>query len=280
MPLMPNLHASDLDHAVITPLHLVNRRAHATWVVPEGKWPFHNMMLVLSGKGICQVDGKPYPMEAGQLFYHPVDHSFGYLTSSDEPLHCIGGNIAIHSLRPGELANPSPQLAPIDSLPLDRCFTPANLPVLTRWFGELVACWNEHAPERIMRCRAILLRIVEDLLRDRRKVEQGDEKLLQVAAYLRSHYASKHRLSDLAKMADLAPSYFGQKFKALTGESPIDYLNTIRIEQTLLQLAQGHTIQQAATRCGFNDPFYFTRMFKLKKGMSPSAYLNRGHWML
>lgn len=269
-----------LDACIPTPLHIVNRRAYPAWIVREDRREFHNMMLVVSGRGVCRINGEAHDMRAGQLFYHPMNQSFGYTTSDDQPLHCLGGNFAVHERIRGDRQD---ALIPVGRLPLERCSTPGSFAILARLFADLANAWNDAAPLRMIRCRSIMLRIFAELFRERsesRSPQRNHERIRKVADYMKKNYARKHTLAGLAGMARLTPSYFGQHFKTLTGETPMEYLNAIRIDKALECMAAGSSINEAASRCGFNDPFYFSRVFKQNKGMSPSQYLNRGELML
>ena len=266
-----------IEEYVPTPLHIVNRHATPTWKVQAGQRDFHNVMLVVSGSGVCILNGEEHDMIAGKLFYHPVNQSFGYDSSKRDPLHCLGGNFSVHALHDDEQGG---SLTLVERLPLERVSSPRNLLQLIRLWTELVSAWNNRAIHRLMHCRSLLLHIISELLLNQIGLGKKDTQILNVAAHMRTHYACKHSLADLAAMTGLTPSYFGQRFKALTGETPIDFLNTIRIEKVLEALALGSTISEAASKCGFQDPFYFTRLFKKRKGVPPSAYINQEKWFL
>lgn len=61
-------------------------------------------------------------------------------------------------------------------------------------------------------------------------------------------------------------------FKSKTGISHKQYLLNYRIEQAKLLLRMGTSVKNTAASCGFNDSFYFSRVFKEYTGSSPSRY--------
>jgi len=72
-------------------------------------------------------------------------------------------------------------------------------------------------------------------------------------------------------------SYFRKLFKSFTGSAPLDYLHHLRIELAKRQLQQYHgivSIKAIALGCGFNDPYYFSRVFKKHEGISPQGYID------
>lgn len=72
-------------------------------------------------------------------------------------------------------------------------------------------------------------------------------------------------------------SYFRKLFREVTGASPINYFNHMRIEHSKTQLRQYHqvrTIKEIALSAGFSDPYYFSRTFKQHEGISPKQYID------
>ena len=74
---------------------------------------------------------------------------------------------------------------------------------------------------------------------------------------------------------DLTKDYVRRIFKQKTGLTPNAYLNRLRIEKAKKLLAKTNgnmNIKQIADSCGFNDQYYFSRIFKRSEGISPA------HW--
>ena len=79
-----------------------------------------------------------------------------------------------------------------------------------------------------------------------------------------------------AAEAGLAPKYLCRVFRQVTGRTPIDYLNYYRIECAAeLLCTTTDSITDVALSCGFNDPSYFSRMFRRQKRVSAHVYRNQ-----
>lgn len=102
--------------------------------------------------------------------------------------------------------------------------------------------------------------------------------IYKVMGYIKSHYAQKLSLEDIARQVYLSRSYLSSLFKKETGYSLFAYINHVRIEKSKLYLLD-HSISlvDIAALCGFEDQSYFTKVFKKATGLSPKRYRdNRG----
>lgn len=91
--------------------------------------------------------------------------------------------------------------------------------------------------------------------------------------YIRSHYAEKISLKDVAMRVYLSPAYFSRIFRQETGETFNSYLNRVRVEQSKKLLAQKDIrLIDISLMTGFENQSYFTKVFKRVTGISPLQY--------
>ena len=84
---------------------------------------------------------------------------------------------------------------------------------------------------------------------------------------------SDFKIEDLADTQHISRTVFYRKIKSLTGSSPIDLVQEIRIKKAIDFLQKGNLrVSEIAYRCGFSSPQYFSRVFKEKTGQSPTEY--------
>ena len=95
----------------------------------------------------------------------------------------------------------------------------------------------------------------------------------QVKEVIELHLFSNLKLDELAKLCNLSLSSFKRKFKKEYNDSPTNYINDRRLEKAkeLLSITD-LPISEIAYETGFQDSLYFTRLFKNKIGMPPTAY--------
>ncbi|GAX91683.1 response regulator [Effusibacillus lacus] len=119
---------------------------------------------------------------------------------------------------------------------------------------------------------------LEDYLRHLTKhwaeINKDRSKQLAVMAmnYIQDRYTQDIRLEDVASYVRLSPSYFSRLFKEIYGITYIDVLTQIRIEEAKKRLGKGESVKEVAYSVGYNDPNYFTRIFKKVTGRSPRSY--------
>jgi AraC family transcriptional regulator, arabinose operon regulatory protein len=82
------------------------------------------------------------------------------------------------------------------------------------------------------------------------------------------------KIEDLAKHVNLSESHLSRLFKNKTGSSPIDYFISLRMQEAIRLLTnKSLRIKEVAFLLGYNDPYYFTRIFTKQIGTSPASFV-------
>ncbi len=94
-----------------------------------------------------------------------------------------------------------------------------------------------------------------------------------VIDFLTSNVDKSLRADDIAKAFNCSPSYLFNLFKKRTGYSPIHFFNLKKIQKACEYLSYTDlTVKEISYRMGFQDPLYFSRLFKKYMGVSPKTY--------
>lgn len=89
--------------------------------------------------------------------------------------------------------------------------------------------------------------------------------------YLEAHYAEELNLAVLAAELHVSPAHLSRTFKAVRGETPLSYLTRLRMTKARQLLADpNQTVVAVAHAVGYQDPFYFSKLFKRHTGVAPS----------
>ena len=88
----------------------------------------------------------------------------------------------------------------------------------------------------------------------------------------------KISVEEIARSSYLSTTYITKIYKEVTGDTPINFLINLRMEKAMEILQEGHfSIQDVAKKVGYDDPYYFSKLFKKRFGLSPSSYKRNGH---
>lgn len=100
-----------------------------------------------------------------------------------------------------------------------------------------------------------------------------DPLMVDIAAKLRENAFGEVILRDVAADAALSPVQLVRRFRAATGQTPRDFVEAIRLAQAKRLLTESDAVlERVAMLCAYQSPFYFSRIFKKRFGMSPSEY--------
>lgn len=104
----------------------------------------------------------------------------------------------------------------------------------------------------------------------------SDQYVRDAIIFINGNYHEEIGVDEMAKHVKLNVSYFHKIFKKTTGETPMDYLNRIRINKAKMLLENSELpIIEICFFAGFNSRQYFTHAFKKSTGMTPRAYKQR-----
>ncbi|ACS99422.1 response regulator transcription factor [Paenibacillus sp. JDR-2] len=96
----------------------------------------------------------------------------------------------------------------------------------------------------------------------------------QILQYVTDHFREELSLQGLSEQFFMNPSYISQLFKKEVGETFVGYISQLRIAHAckLLDENDDYSIHEIAEKIGYNDYFYFARLFKKMTGKTPTQY--------
>lgn len=109
-------------------------------------------------------------------------------------------------------------------------------------------------------------------------VEDDSRRILKVKSFIAQNYMDELRLKQLADIAGMSSSAFSRFFKLHTGRNLSEYIIDIRLGYAARLLVDtSRSISEISFECGFNNLSNFNRIFKRKKGCSPSEFRENYH---
>lgn len=153
------------------------------------------------------------------------------------------------------------------------------VPEIGEMITKVVVELNEKRPAYRMYSAALFLQMTA--LATRRICQQGvgyretrNTNIYKSLEYIHNHYHTPLRVQDLAAHTYLSLNRYTNVFRDLVGVTPQKYIINLRLQKAieLLQITDWD-IQRIAQAVGYEDPLYFSRIFKQYIGLSPSKYL-------
>lgn len=239
-----------------------------TWR-PRGRLDFQ-LLYVAAGKTHFFINGEEKIVTAGHmvLILPRQEQRYEYY-GKDKPevywVHFTGSNVK-NILRHFDI--------PLDS-PVFHCGTPA---IYTHLYKEMI--------HEFQTCRTGYQELVEMYLRQlflaiqRTRQEHSpsissylQDEIAYARRYFQEHYNESINIEEYAQSRGMSVSWFMRNFKQIARQSPMQYILNLRINNAVSLLeSTDYNVAEISAIVGYDNPLYFSRIFKKTKGVSPSDY--------
>ncbi|RUO56910.1 AraC family transcriptional regulator [Pseudidiomarina homiensis] len=210
-------------------------------------------------------------LSAGQLLLLPAGFPHRYQAHSDDPWSIYWAHYS------GSSAAKSMDFLGLSSTAESAKFVLTLsawqnlLPIVTTLLNLQHQRWQRHNAVIAATLLQQLLAQLPQLAEQAQQYHSFD--LLALERFMQDNSHRDLDLEDLAAVAGLSRYHFAKKFKTVTGTSPMRYFNELKIKLACRQLdTSTATVRAIAQSLGFDDPYYFSRLFKKVMGVAPSDY--------
>lgn len=234
----------------------------------------YNLQLAWRGRIHYQIDNGPRQiLEGPVMFWHHPRHTYHYRPADTDWDHyhvVFRGERARRWVESGWMP-----LVATGAIPLTEDSEACHL------FMQLVQTLHQPAATdhsktthalTVAQMEQILATAQAEAARDA-PLSPAQERACQIIAHIDRHPERQPDWSTLAERAHLSVGHLRRLIAEQTGESAKQYVLTRRMARARrLLIASSMNIQQVAFACGYPDMYQFSRMFKRKVGLSPSAF--------
>ena len=247
-------------------------RVHTSEVIetdrPNGRGDYQ-LLYISSGKLHLYVDGEDRIITKGNmLLFRPGEAQLYNLYSADKPetywVHFTGSDVDL--------------LLDYYGMPKDEnVFFTGTSPDYQWLYKQMI---QELQLRRVnyedllnMNLRHIFL-IINRFLKEGTELDSDALNEVERAThYFNENYNQNICIKDYAAERHMSDCWFNRTFKKVTKVTPIQYIISLRITSAINLLENtDHNIKQIASMVGYDDEYYFSRLFKKNTGLSPTEY--------
>lgn len=239
-----------------------------TWR-PKGRLDYQ-LLYIVSGKTHFYFGGKERIVTAGHmvLIQPRMEQKYEYF-GEDKPevywVHFTGGNVK-NILRKYEI--------PLD----DPVFYSGASSTYTYIFKEMInelQTYKTGFEELLtMYLKQIFLLVQRTRMEEKPSVSTYIQEEIEYARrYFNEHYNEPISIQDYAESRNMSVCWFQRNFKQIVNHTPMQYLLMIRINNAVSLLeTTDYGLSEISAIVGYEDPLYFSRLFRKIKGISPRDY--------
>lgn len=283
----------DMTYTDLNPKFLFSTLiAHRSGVNTEHEHDFPEIMVVMKGKSLLTIDGSEHMLSTGDVvILNPGTKHFSSPIQGEEFIECWLGFTEVEYKDCRK-----------NFLPLFRDHkTIARLPEgLREEIFHLCRSLETESGQcdrgRYFMLKAYLIQILCHLERVRmglltevkEDVENKDRRyeftslnkkhiVKKIMEYMEQHYQQKISLDQIATNMYLSSYYISKLFKSETGDTPINYLISLRMRKAreIMDQYPDSSVQSVAMAVGYEDAYHFSKLFKKYYGLSPLYYKER-----
>ena len=236
---------------------------------PRGRLDYQ-LLYVASGKTHFMINGEDREVTAGHMvLYLPRQMQDYVYYGKDKPevywVHFTGSDVK-NILRHYDI--------PMD----DNVFYCGMVSTYAYLFKEMIhelqTCRVGFQELLTMYLRQIFLLIQRSRLEQKPTVNTYmQEEMENARRYFNEHYNENINIEEFAASRSMSVSWFLRNFKQVVGMSPMHYILTNRINNAVSLLeTTDYNVTEISTIVGYENPMYFSRLFKKQKGVSPTDY--------
>lgn len=236
---------------------------------PRGRLDYQ-ILYIASGKAHFYFHGVEQIVSAGSMvLYRPKEEQRYYYYGTDHTevywVHFTGSDVK-NMLRKYGISD--------DTHIIHTGISPEYKHIFLQMIQELKLC-KEDYEELLVHYLKYLLIMIHRIGGEKPKEKRAllMKEMDTAVRYFHKHYSKQISVETYAKSQHMSVSWFIRNFKEYTGATPAQYLLSLRISnaQTLLETTT-YNITEIAEIVGYDNPLYFSRIFRKQSGLSPSEF--------
>ena len=229
------------------------------------------LFYCVQGKGYYTLDGHTFTLNPNQYVIVPAtDKPLVYWSDTEDPWSIYWVHFTSDALQAFNRAyHIVPEQGPQ--------YIPHNEKGIRIWEEMYENLSRGYSPENLMNTNLCLYHLIATFVFSQQQNQNSSspEKAIirETIDYMKNNLDKTIRIEDFADLNKYSVSHFSKLFRLTTGMSPIEYFIHLKMQKACqLLYTEDSRVKQIAALLGYDDPYYFSRLFKKYMNTSPETY--------
>lgn len=229
------------------------------------------LFYCVQGKGYYTLDGHTFTLNPNQYVIVPAtDKPLVYWSDTEDPWSIYWVHFTSDALQAFNRAyHIVPEQGPQ--------YIPHNEKGIRIWEEMYENLSRDYSPENLMNTNLCLYHLIATFVFSQQQNQNSSspEKAIirETIDYMKNNLDKTIRIEDFADLNKYSVSHFSKLFRLTTGMSPIEYFIHLKMQKACqLLYTEDSRVKQIAALLGYDDPYYFSRLFKKYMNTSPETY--------
>ena len=229
------------------------------------------LFYCVQGKGYYTLDGHTFTLNPNQYVIVPAtDKPLVYWSDTEDPWSIYWVHFTSDALQAFNRAyHIVPEQGPQ--------YIPHNEKGIRIWEEMYENLSRGYSPENLMNTNLCLYHLIATFVFSQQQNQNSSspEKAIirETIDYMKNNLDKTIRIEDFADLNKYSVSHFSKLFRLTTGMSPIEYFIHQKMQKACqLLYTEDSRVKQIAALLGYDDPYYFSRLFKKYMDTSPETY--------
>ena len=229
------------------------------------------LFYCVQGKGYYTLAGHTFTLNPNQYVIVPAtDKPLVYWSDTEDPWSIYWVHFTSDALQAFNRAyHIVPEQGPQ--------YIPHNEKGIRIWEEMYENLSRGYSPENLMNTNLCLYHLIATFVFSQQQNQNSSspEKAIirETIDYMKNNLDKTIRIEDFADLNKYSVSHFSKLFRLTTGMSPIEYFIHLKMQKACqLLYTEDSRVKQIAALLGYDDPYYFSRLFKKYMNTSPETY--------